>query len=395
MWNPMNIDEAKAAPIDTTTRPDFDTETAGIPTWGKAAWRRAKRWLAPALERGASFEEMVENFTLAVESAVQRSEIELMLIQIAERWLPNTQVTASRHTSPASADGVSAENGRYRHRWVFHPGQSALEVPIRGRSGIVGHLAVSSREAEHCQISPSTIQRLSALCTMAGCTIERLGGASEWQNDDESGDPCESRFGRSGPRGELSSSSHLATAPSVHDATFLAAVLPFAIGQARRHRETLTILCVSVDRLAAIADLLGRSAADLLVRNVADAVASLLRASDIVVRLDDGRIVAVLPRASCENGMLVAEKIRADVAEKNSEAALMPGVTVSIGVATFPTTASSMNELLEAADVALEQARTQGRDQTVMAQARIVAADTHALPHRRQGVADKIASTLI
>ena len=56
-------------------------------------------------------------------------------------------------------------------------------------------------------------------------------------------------------------------------------------------------MCVAIDRLGGIQELLGPGTADRLVRSVADSVASLIRTSDIVARLDDDRVVAVLPRA--------------------------------------------------------------------------------------------------
>ena len=86
-------------------------------------------------------------------------------------------------------------------------------------------------------------------------------------------------------------------AARLQDATFLNAVLPFALSQARRHLEPLSIVCLSIDRLRGIQDLLGRAAVDRLVQNVGETVGSLIRGSDIVVRLDDDRVVAVLPRA--------------------------------------------------------------------------------------------------
>ena len=55
----------------------------------------------------------------------------------------------------------------------------------------------------------------------------------------------------------------------LQDATFLNAVLPFALSQARRHREPLSIVCVAIDRLSAIKQLLGKAESDRLVQHVA------------------------------------------------------------------------------------------------------------------------------
>src|SRR5579871_2876839 len=66
----------------------------------------------------------------------------------------------------------------------------------------------------------------------------------------------------------------------VRDATFLNAVLPYALAQARRHGEPLTVLCLEVDRLASLARSRGVAAAREVVARVAEAAARALRASD-------------------------------------------------------------------------------------------------------------------
>ncbi len=96
--------------------------------------------------------------------------------------------------------------------------------------------------------------------------------------------------------------------PPLHDATFLNAVLPFALSQARRHNEALSLICVEIDRLAGIQELMGRAVADRLVQSVCETVAVLIRSSDIVARLDDDRIVAVLPRAPRGGALHVAKR---------------------------------------------------------------------------------------
>src|SRR5262249_34987905 len=158
------------------------------------------------------------------------------------------------------------------------------------------------------------------------------------------------------------------------DATFLNAVLPFAINQARRHLEPLSIVCVSIDRLRGIQDLLGRAAADRLVRNVGDIVGTLIRGSDIVVRLDDDRVVAVLPRAPGKGALEVAKRICHAVAENTQGNCGIPIVTVSIGVATFPSCADNVLSLFSAADDALERAQSRGRNQAALAPPRSTAA---------------------
>jgi diguanylate cyclase (GGDEF)-like protein len=153
----------------------------------------------------------------------------------------------------------------------------------------------------------------------------------------------------------------------LHDATFLNAVLPFALSQARRHHEPLSLMCVAIDRLASIQELLGPGTADQLVRSVAGTVASLIRASDIIARLDDDRVVAVLPRAPGGGAFHVAERICQAVASKGRPDCAIPNITVSIGVATFPGSADNVFSLFDAADEALVHAQNLGRNRACIA----------------------------
>ena len=121
-----------------------------------------------------------------------------------------------------------------------------------------------------------TIRRLTTLCTLAACALDRLGQREEWPEDDELGDRCPTRPELILAAGSDHDQGHVCRIPrGCIDATFLNAVLPFAFNQARRHNEPLSLVCVAIDRLGGIQELLGRDAVDHLVRNVAETVASL------------------------------------------------------------------------------------------------------------------------
>jgi diguanylate cyclase (GGDEF)-like protein len=167
--------------------------------------------------------------------------------------------------------------------------------------------------------------------------------------------PADERDGACGPIAVL------------HDATFLNAVLPYALGQAKRHREPLSLLCVAVDRLAAIRHLHGAEVADAAVRRVAETVGARLRASDVVARLDDDRIIAVLPDAAAIHAARVAEVLREAIEAAGAASPSMPALTASIGMASYPAHAHDVHSLLAAADEAMVRAERQGRNRVASA----------------------------
>ena len=188
--------------------------------------------------------------------------------------------------------------------------------------------------------SPRVVRRLTTLCAM-GAAAERGLYASQ--------------------RGWVDAPAEASAV--VRDATFLNAVLPYALAQAARHREPLTVLCLEVDALASLVRTHGALARDRAVGRVADAVARRLRGSDVVARLDDDRVFALLPSTGGPDALKVAGFVRSAIAAACLPTAGLPPLTVSIGVACYPIDAREMLALLHAADEAMERARACGLNQ--------------------------------
>jgi diguanylate cyclase (GGDEF)-like protein len=162
--------------------------------------------------------------------------------------------------------------------------------------------------------------------------------------------------------------------PSTHDmatglpnAAFLDSFLTYALALADRRNEPLSLLYIGVDRLAAIRELHGPEIAAEALRKVSRTIAGTLRTSDLIARLDDGRLVAVLPGALVDNARVVAETVRTSVAVSGIATPNMPLLTASIGVATFPDHAGDVPSLRSAAAAALSVARSKGHDQVATA----------------------------
>jgi diguanylate cyclase (GGDEF)-like protein len=215
-------------------------------------------------------------------------------------------------------------------------------------------------------------------CTLAACALEGARLQAEWgwgRGEANDGQPSEDLAG------DAESGMRAPHQPRdvVRDATFLNAVLPFALEQSRRHGEPVSLVCVKLDRLGAIRDLLGTSLADQLVQELGEIVGSLIRGSDLVARLDDDRIVALLVRARGDGAMKVARSIGRAVAESGLGSPRLPGTSVSIGVAEFPAAAGDAASLLDAADEAMAMTRAGGSHSPVLAEPR--PAPDHARIH--------------
>src|SRR5262249_20406513 len=141
------------------------------------------------------------------------------------------------------------------------PDGSFQEFPLR--CGIANHGILRLQTPawrDRRATRPETPRRLALACALAACALENARWQAEWAREGEDGRDAE----RVTPL-SAGSDAGLRTPRKrrdvVHDATFLNAVLPFALGQSRRHGEPLSLVCVQLDRLGAIRDLLGPSLA--------------------------------------------------------------------------------------------------------------------------------------
>lgn len=137
--------------------------------------------------------------------------------------------------------------------------------------------------------------------------------------------------------------------------------------RARRNHEPLTVLMCDVDDFKLYNDLYGHPAGDRVLRRIAGVFAQAAqRASDAVARIGGEEFLMVLPGVSSGDGVLLAERVRAQVQALgivHADSRVAPVVTTSIGVATLlPDDTLSANLLLVRADEALYRAKVGGRN---------------------------------
>jgi diguanylate cyclase (GGDEF)-like protein len=140
-----------------------------------------------------------------------------------------------------------------------------------------------------------------------------------------------------------------------------------------RTRSHLSLLMADIDGFKAYNDALGHQAGDECLRQVARVIADRVRrAADTVARYGGEEFAVLLPDTDAPGAAILAERIRADVEERNIPHPGMPSgrVTISIGVAT--TTGKDLSDptaLVRAADRALYEAKRAGRNRVRVAEA--------------------------
>jgi diguanylate cyclase len=130
----------------------------------------------------------------------------------------------------------------------------------------------------------------------------------------------------------------------------------------------VALLMIDLDHFKQVNDRWGHDVGDRVLRKVAAVIASEIRQDDVAARYGGEEIAVLLPNTSAEEALAVSERIRRAVSARvyNMHPGLL-GVTVSIGVASRSGDSLSFSELFSAADRALYEAKSKGRDQCVMA----------------------------
>jgi diguanylate cyclase (GGDEF)-like protein len=141
-------------------------------------------------------------------------------------------------------------------------------------------------------------------------------------------------------------------------------VLANEVTRAGRNGSEVSVAVFDVDAFREANEGAGREAGDVILREVASAIAGTVRMVDTVARLGGDEFVVVAPGSA---GLIVAKRVLGTVGAIGPIAER--SISVSAGVARFPAHGVTVEELLDAAGGALERAKASGRGGLVEAEA--------------------------
>jgi len=128
------------------------------------------------------------------------------------------------------------------------------------------------------------------------------------------------------------------------------------------------VMFIDLDRFKTINDARGHAIGDALLCNAAERLSRLMRKADTVARIGGDEFVVLLghlsaePQAATHAALLVAEKIRAAIAEEFEIEGQSYNSTASIGVTMLPKAGQTAQDLLREADTAMYRAKSEGRN---------------------------------
>ncbi|HKB08501.1 MAG TPA: GGDEF domain-containing protein [Candidatus Polarisedimenticolia bacterium] len=143
----------------------------------------------------------------------------------------------------------------------------------------------------------------------------------------------------------------------------LCLALEMELQRARRYAVPLGVLMMDIDHFKAVNDAHGHLMGSHALAEVGRLIREALRREDVAARYGGEEFIAYLPERTADEARRAAERIRRTIEKAPIvHDGVTIGVTISIGVATFPEHGRDIDSLVGRADKALYRAKNSGRN---------------------------------
>jgi diguanylate cyclase (GGDEF)-like protein len=152
---------------------------------------------------------------------------------------------------------------------------------------------------------------------------------------------------------------------SLYHQGFLKDYLERELGKAKRCKTILSILFLDIDHFKELNDRYGHETGNSVLQKIAEILMRSSRKADVVARYGGEEFVIVMSQTSGKTAMNVAQRLRHSIETHQfriSNSSEKVQITVSGGVATYPSDALEGEVLLNQADQALYLAKSRGRN---------------------------------
>ena len=149
---------------------------------------------------------------------------------------------------------------------------------------------------------------------------------------------------------------------------YLESTLPRELARAQRDGRPLAVFMLDVDHFKRFNDVHGHEGGDAVLRELGKALKASCRQDDLACRFGGEEFTVVLPGSAVVPARECAERfmVRVRQIEARSAGVALPRITMSMGLALYPGHGEDHETLLQAADIALYEAKRTGRDRLVV-----------------------------
>ncbi|UCB43794.1 MAG: sensor domain-containing diguanylate cyclase [Dehalococcoidales bacterium] len=134
------------------------------------------------------------------------------------------------------------------------------------------------------------------------------------------------------------------------------------IKRCSRYGGVFSLIILDIDTLKNINDTYGHLTGDNYLRQVGSIIRAAVRSTDRAFRYGGDEFAILLAQTTTDDATMVAERVRQEVASATREIDIP--ITCSLGIASWPAGGPDVNDLINAADTALYQAKREGGNQS-------------------------------
>jgi diguanylate cyclase (GGDEF)-like protein len=139
------------------------------------------------------------------------------------------------------------------------------------------------------------------------------------------------------------------------------------VARSTRYNRPVAFIMLDVDHFKSVNDLHGHQAGDEVLSEFQSAFKASLRETDTAYRYGGEEFCVILRETDGDAAAVVAERLRAVIAQRFAGVGGSPMVTASLGIASIPADAMDAASLVAAADKAMYQAKASGRNCVIRA----------------------------
>lgn len=149
----------------------------------------------------------------------------------------------------------------------------------------------------------------------------------------------------------------------LYNRRYMEEALEREIAQANRGQSVLTLVMLDLDHFKRFNDMYGHDAGDLVLRELGQVLQNYICGTNIACRYGGEEFILILPELNQEQALEQAQVVEQAIKRLKVQyrQRILGSLTVSMGIATYPTHGSTVEAVLLAADAALYQAKNEGR----------------------------------
>lgn len=135
-----------------------------------------------------------------------------------------------------------------------------------------------------------------------------------------------------------------------------------ALASAKRLQTSVALLHLNIDHFKHINEAFGHEAGDAVLKELAQRLSQRIKPEDTVSRLGADDFLILLPRTAAMDAGKAAMRLMAEVSQPVQVAEQAVNLTASVGIATYPDNGTEWVKLMQAAEMAADQAKRDGRN---------------------------------